>query len=151
MSRKRERLYWVWAEMLGRCRNPRHRQFADYGGRGISVCERWLTYANFAADMASRPEGLSIDRRDNDAGYSPDNCRWATRKEQNSNRRNCIFVEHQGERVTLREYCRRADIAYRPIIKRIQERNWPVQLALSIPLGSGKQFARVPDRQGSTA
>lgn len=134
MSNDRE--YWVWADMKGRCQNPNHTSFANYGGRGITLCDRWQTFANFAADMLPRPEGGMIDRIDNDQGYTPDNCRWATRKEQNSNRRNCIYVQHGEERVTLKEYCRREGLRYRPIVKRIQDRGWPIDVALTAPLGS---------------
>lgn len=134
-EREKKRIYWVWADMLSRCRNPNHKQYHDYGGRGISVCDRWQAFANFIADMGMRPEGGMLDRRDNSLGYSPDNCRWATRKEQNSNRRNCIYVDCDGEEVTLKEYCRRKGLRYRPIVKRIKDRNWPVAEALSIPVG----------------
>lgn len=133
---KSKRLYWIWSDMRGRCSNPNHRQYADYGRRGITVCDRWQTFANFEADMGQRPEGLSLDRRDNSKGYGPDNCRWATRTEQNSNRRNCILVDCDGEQVTLKEYCRRKSLPYRPIVKRIQDRKWPVALALTAPLGA---------------
>lgn len=146
MSSERTRLYWVWADMLSRCRNPNHRQFKDYGGRGIAVCPEWKSFAAFERDMAPRPEGMMLDRVDNDLGYGPINCRWATRKEQNSNRRNCIYVDCDGETVTLREYCRRKRLPYRPIVKRIQDRNWPIETALSIPVGSGRLFNRTPRR-----
>ena len=81
------KIYYIWADMVGRCTRPTHARFADYGGRGISVCERWLDFAHFYADMGDRPEGLSLDRMDNDAGYSPENCRWATLVDQASNKR----------------------------------------------------------------
>ena len=99
MPVRRDPRYHLWAAMLQRCRNPKNRQFKDYGGRGLAVSERWLTFTNFAADMGERPEGATLERRDNDLGYSADNCRWASRQEQNSNRRNCIYVDSDGERV----------------------------------------------------
>lgn len=133
----RHPLFWIWCDMRYRCSNPRHRQFKDYGGRGISVCERWEnSFQAFLDDMGERPSPKhSLDRENNDLGYSRDNCRWATRKEQNSNRRNCIYVDCDGETVTLKEYCRRKALPYRPIVKRIQDRNWPVADALSVPIG----------------
>lgn len=79
--------YNSWAGMLARCQNPRHKQFAEYGGRGITVCARWQKFENFLADMGERPCGLSIDRRDNSGNYEPGNCRWATPKQQSNNRR----------------------------------------------------------------
>lgn len=80
--------YQTWADMKVRCLNPNNKRYADYGGRGITVCKRWLSFENFLADMGTRPSNQhSLDRIDNDKGYFKENCRWATRQEQNGNRR----------------------------------------------------------------
>lgn len=131
-----KRLYWIWADMKGRCSNPNHKAYKNYGQRGILVCQRWQEFEHFAKDMAGRPDGGMLDRIDNNGNYEPQNCKWSTRKEQNSNRRNCIYVSHRGEKVTLAEYCRRESLPYRPIVKRIQDRGWPIEAALSLPMGT---------------
>jgi hypothetical protein len=134
MSTQRNKLYWIWAAMIKRCNNPNDKGYKNYGARGIKVCERWHIYTNFLADMGPRPEGLMLERIDNNAGYNPENCKWATRKENNSNRRNCIYLSHNGEKVTLKEYCRRLGLRYRPIVKRIQDRGWSIERAISVPV-----------------
>ena len=81
------REYWTWQAMLRRCRDPHSAFYAYYGGRGITVCERWLSFTNFLADMGSRPAGTSIERQDNNKGYAPENCYWGTRQQQAINQR----------------------------------------------------------------
>lgn len=81
------RSYKSWQSMVERCLNPNHHAWRYYGGRGITVCMRWRTFANFLEDMGERPEGRTLDRIDNDGDYRPGNCRWATVLEQNQNKR----------------------------------------------------------------
>lgn len=101
--------YKSWASIKIRCCNPKDKHYPDYGGRGIRVCDRWLGehgFENFLADMGERPSAKhSIDRIDVNGDYCPENCRWATAKEQANNKRNNILIEHNGEVRTLPEWC----------------------------------------------
>lgn len=81
------RFYAAWSGMRARCSNPNHKDFKHYGGAGVTVCKRWGSFENFKADMWPRPNGMTLDRKNPFKGYSPDNCRWATHKEQRHNRR----------------------------------------------------------------
>lgn len=83
----RSSMYRTWSSMRNRCNNPRHPAYPHYGARGIAVCARWNNFEYFLADMGDRPTGLSLDRIDNDQGYSSENCRWATKAQQSQNQR----------------------------------------------------------------
>lgn len=103
-------LYAVWSTMKDRCLNEKSSDYGLYGGRGITVCERWMSFENFAADMGDRPHGTSIDRIDNSKGYEPRNCRWATTKDQARNKRNSRFLTLHGETLTVAEWAERVGI-----------------------------------------
>lgn len=87
----------AWVDMKARCQNPNSASYKNYGARGITVCERWLhSFPNFLEDMGERPKGLTLERINNDSGYYPDNCRWATWSDQNSNKRAHGAVPFRG-------------------------------------------------------
>lgn len=97
--------YYIWVTMRARCNNYRRQDFYRYGGRGISVCERWTKFAFFLSDMGDRPSNEhSIERVDNNGNYEPSNCKWATRKEQAKNRRSTVYITHNGETHNLTEW-----------------------------------------------
>ena len=102
----------VWWMMIQRCENPKADSYQFYGARGIHVCERWkASFSNFLADMGSRPsKAHSIDRKDNDLGYFPTNCRWVTADVQNSNTRRTRHIEFHGKRMTHSQFCREYNI-----------------------------------------
>jgi len=100
--------YRSWAKLKERCLNPNCKDWPNYGGRGIKVCDRWLeSFEAFYSDMGARPDGHSIDRIDCDGDYEPGNCRWATGKQQMQNVRHNVLVQFNGETIALREACRR--------------------------------------------
>lgn len=125
--------YKAWKAMRERCNNPRCRHFANYGGRGIKVCARWSDFALFLADMGRKPTPKhSIDRVDNDKGYEPENCRWATPSEQACNRQNTVRLTLEGRTASLKEWCEKKGIAYATVWSRIATGMSP-EAALSTP------------------
>lgn len=122
--------YRVWQEMIQRCENPNNQAYANYGGRGIAVCDRWKDFAVFITDMGRRPKNYQIDRIDNDKGYSPDNCRWVPSRINLSNKRNNHKVEYQDQTLTVAEWSRVLGIHERTLFNRLG-RGWPVDRAFT--------------------
>lgn len=134
-------LYPTWRNMMRRCYNTKDRSYKNYGGRGIKVCERWHRVENFIADMCARPHPDStVERKDNDGNYSPENCYWATRLQQNRNRRNTKMIELNGETRSLGEWCEAYKMDYHVVRDRIYRYQWPLEKALITPLMKN-QFA----------
>ncbi len=126
--------YKAWVSMRGRCEDEGHPNWADYGGRGISVCSAWSeSFEAFLLDMGEAPKGLSLDRVDNNQGYYKENCRWATSKQQNNNRRSNFWIVMDGTRRTLTEWCELLNIAYHVPYYRIK-RGWDAVTALTTPV-----------------
>lgn len=113
----------IWASMIGRCNNPRDPGWHHYGGRGIAVCDRWKSYANFLADMGEATSGLSINRIDNNRGYEPENCRWATLAEQSRNTRRTKKITVCGVEMVLKDACRHYGLMYTDIFRRSKRYN----------------------------
>lgn len=123
--------YGIWRTMKARCQNPKLRQFTNYGGRGITVCERWQKFDSFYADMGPRPSPLhSIDRRDNDGNYEPLNCRWATRAQQAATRSTTKLnwvavglIRHMTRRgASLRQLAHAFGIGHQTVVYTIRHR-----------------------------
>lgn len=146
------RTWIVWTGMKGRCSNPKNEDYPRYGGRGISVCDRWKeSFSDFYADMGDPPtKSHTLDRVNNELGYSPENCRWATRKEQNRNTRRNHWVEWRGESKTLAEWGEDPRLIELGITKfylctRIWS-GWTVERAMTAPAIVGKPITH----QGET-
>ena len=132
-----KRVYWVWAEMIQRCTNHKNPGFCRYGGRGITVCNRWRSFDLFFADMGLPGSGGMLERVNSSAGYSPQNCCWATRQAQNRNRPTwCRYTTINGQRLTMKEAWQmyaHPTVTYRALAKRVSARGWTMQEALTIP------------------
>jgi hypothetical protein len=112
--------YTSWAGIKERCLNQGNRQYPAYGGRGITVCDRWLKFENFLADMGERPQGRSIDRIDNNGPYSLGNCRWATAREQRINQNSRVrWFTHKNETKCLSDWCAHFGVNYSAALWRL--------------------------------
>lgn len=126
--------YNTWHQLKARCRDPKHPYYPSYGGRGITVCDRWMVFENFYADMGPRPTGMSIERVNNDGPYSPENCVWATNKEQARNKRSNITITIEGKRRCLKAWCEELGVSYHAARYRIRTGQPPlVALRLKEP------------------
>jgi hypothetical protein len=123
--------YISWSGMIQRTTNPNIPRWCNYGGRGIHVCQRWLVFENFLADMGVRPDGMQIDRIDNTGNYEPGNCRWATPAQQSRNMRRTRILTYDGITMCVEDWARR--IGIRRCTLHVRLRNWPLERALTTP------------------
>lgn len=123
--------YTAWKHMVSRCTSVKDPAWSDYGGRGITVCEPWRSFATFLKDMGNAPSpDMSLDRIDNDVGYGPSNCRWATRGQQAANKRGSVVVNIDGFKECLAHACRRYGTAVGTAKARIR-RGWTERRAIT--------------------
>lgn len=116
------RTYLSWSNAKARCYNPKNKRFADYGGRGIAMCDRWrASFEAFLSDMGERPHGMTLDRKDVNGNYEPGNCRWATQSEQTTNTRNQKWIEVGGERLSLKQFAEREGVDYKSLWSRVRK------------------------------
>lgn len=124
-------IYRSWLMMKNRCLNPNSVDFKNYAARGIYVCDEWMDFRNFLRDMAPRPDGMTLERIDNDGPYCKANCKWATRREQNVNSRNCHYVTFNGVTMTLTDACRKQNLPYDRVRRRLKL-GWSLEQALEL-------------------
>ena len=139
--------YQAWADMKHRCFNPNHKSYSDYGGRGIAVCDRWKnSFEDFLADMGSRPTAKhSLDRIDNNADYSPENCKWSTKAEQQNNRRYNRLITIDDVTLTIAQWAEKMSISHQVIRDRLRD-GWSEFAAVMTPVRpckSTKKLSRI--------
>lgn len=118
--------YITWFGMIARCTNQEKAAYKWYGARGITVCDQWLSFEQFLADMGERPAGKTLDRYPNNSGnYESGNCRWATRKEQSLNRRTTRMLTHDGKTLCARDWARELGMSQMTFLRRLNSGTWP--------------------------
>lgn len=136
-GKSRTKLYRKWAGMKTRCYNENENNYKDYGGRGILICDEWknnyLNFYNWAMDNGYN-ENLTIERKNVDGNYCPDNCKWATPKEQMNNMRKSVYYEHNGKIQTMSQWADEYNIEYATFAQRLRKYNWSIEKALSTPV-----------------
>lgn len=123
-------IYAIWNNMMSRCHNPKDKAFSNYGGRGIAVCDEWHTFEGFYADMGDKPEGMSMERIDNNGNYEPGNVEWKTAKEQANNRRSNVLLTYQGQTKNVQQWCDELGLNAKTVRRRLNVYGYSVEQAL---------------------
>ncbi len=137
---KHTRTYRIWNAMWTRCTNPHQKHWKHYGGRGITVCERWKSFENFYSDMGECPPKLTIERRNTNGNYEPSNCSWQSYKSQARNKRSNKMITVHGVTACMAEHCERYGIDRRVVEHRLA-RSWSIEKAFTFPI-RGTQAAK---------
>ena len=125
--------YGIWLGIKSRCLLKTNKAYGNYGGRGISICDRWMDFASFLEDMGPRPsKGHSVERRDNNGGYNPANCFWATRTEQNRNKKDNALLTVDGETLPVSAWAERCGLKYGTLHQRLRQ-GWTPEQAVKTP------------------
>lgn len=127
------KIHQVWSSMIDRCTNENCRDYKNYGGRGIGIASRWMEFVNFYEDMGDQPDGMTLDRKNNDEDYAPENCHWVTRAEQSRNTRRNRIIEFDGKKMCVNDWAKTLGMKRQTILNRLNY-GWPVQRVLTEPV-----------------
>lgn len=126
--------YMSWVRMKQRCLDKNCRDYKTYGAKGVVVCERWLAFENFYADMGDRPEKLTLERINGNYGYDPENCRWASRRDQSLNRKITKWLTFNGRTMCMTDWAREFGLTKARLSQRLKA-GWPIADAIVTPTG----------------
>jgi ribosomal protein S27E len=131
-------IHKVWSGMVQRCTNKNVPHYSYYGGRGITVCDEWLTVEGFYKDMGERPKGTTLDRINNELGYFKDNCRWVTSEEQSNNKRSSVKITYKGKTQTLSQWAKEYNMKRETLYGRVTLAKWSIEKAITTPVRHSK-------------
>ena len=138
----RAREYRSWEAMKRRCLKKTDKKYKDYGGRGITVCERWLNFLVFYEDMGECPDGKTLNRKDNNGNYEPSNCNWVDGFEQANNKQNSFYITYKGRTLTLANWARELKVSKITLWCRLKRNKMPIELAFTLPFKSNPSVKR---------
>ena len=149
-GKSKDPIHAIWNMMKQRCLVPTNKQYSDYGGRGIKVCDEWLTFENFYRDMGDPPfKGASLERRDSNGNYCKDNVYWLPRYKQNDNRRNSVRFIFKGESLSIREIARRVGMNQYTLASRIYSQGLTMEEAVTRPILTPSEAAALAGPKGT--